>query len=230
LLRQLAAFARRLDHTVSDLADADKLARGTIELTIKRTNLEALVQRVVEESGIGTDHDVRVETEELVVGVDPLRTEQILNGLLRTAADRTPLGAAITVKLTHMPDGAMLAVEDKEPSSDASLSPVVRRLADVQGGWAKVESRQNGGSSFRVFLPDRSQGSRQPEGDLEAPVPSETGTPGINGAPANPDRLEIVVEGAGPQASDSTEIADDDPWAAGEILIEQLRGLSNKKR
>ena len=40
-----------------------------------------------------------------------------------------------------------------ETSSDASLSPVVSRFADVQGGWAKVESRPNGGSAFRVFLP-----------------------------------------------------------------------------
>jgi hypothetical protein len=30
----------------------------------------------------------------------------------------------------------------------------VKRFAEVQGGWAKVESRDGGGSAFRVFLPD----------------------------------------------------------------------------
>ena len=53
---------------------------------------------------------------------------------------------------------ALLSVEDKEASSDGSLSPVVSKLADVMGGWAKVESRPSGGSAFRVYLPDQSGG------------------------------------------------------------------------
>jgi hypothetical protein len=30
----------------------------------------------------------------------------------------------------------------------------VKRFAEAHGGWAKVESRPDGGSAFRVFLPD----------------------------------------------------------------------------
>ena len=153
LLRQLAAYARRLDHTVADLLDADKLARGEVELHMRRTDLEALVQRVVEESQVGNDHDVRLQTERIIASVDPVRTEQILMGLLRGSTDRTPLGSAITIRLTKGEGGALISVEDAEASSDASLSPVVARFADIQGGWAKVESRPNGGSAFRVFLP-----------------------------------------------------------------------------
>ncbi len=52
LIRQLTTYARRLDHVVSDMTDADELVRGTVKLNPKRTDLEALVQRVVEESGL----------------------------------------------------------------------------------------------------------------------------------------------------------------------------------
>jgi DNA repair exonuclease SbcCD ATPase subunit len=215
-LRQLSAMAKRLDRTVSDLAEADKLVHGEIEMNVRRTNLESLVERVVDESGVGGEHDVRVETEELVVGVDPLRTEQILNSLLRNSADRTSPGSEITVRLQHEDEGALLSVEDKEASSDGSLSPVVSKLADVMGGWAKVESRPNGGSAFRVYLPDQSGG-------------------GVTTPKAGEDTLQITVENpsAAPENPaepvDFSEAGDDDPWAAGQLLVQELQRLSHKQ-
>jgi hypothetical protein len=162
LIKQLTAYARRLDHTVRDLGDADRLARGTIELQVKRTDLEALVQRVVEESGIGSDRELRVVATPVGIGVDQLRTEQIVAGLLRNASDRTAAGKSITVRLEAADGGAMISVEDPEPSSDAAMSPVVTRFAEVQGGWARVEGREGGGSVFSVFLPDASPLEPQP--------------------------------------------------------------------
>jgi signal transduction histidine kinase len=154
LIKQLTAYARRLDHTVSDLGDADRLARGVVELQVKRTDLESLVHRVVDESGVAADHDVRIESETLVIGVDRQRTEQILSGLLRSSGDRTPSGKSMAVRLQPWEAGVLISVEDPEPSSDVSLSPVVKRFAEMQGGWAKVEGRDGGGSAFRVYLPD----------------------------------------------------------------------------
>jgi signal transduction histidine kinase len=215
-LRQLSAMAKRLDRTVSDLAEADKLVHGEIEMNIRRTNLESLVERVVDESGVGGEHDVRVETEELVVGVDPLRTEQILNSLLRNSADRTSPGSEITVRLKHEDEGALLSVEDKEASSDGSLSPVVSKLADVMGGWAKVESRPNGGSAFRVYLPDQSGG-------------------GVTTPKDGEDTLQITVENpsaaseAPAEPVDFSEAGDDDPWAAGQLLVQELQRLSHQE-
>jgi hypothetical protein len=175
LIRQLTTYARRLDHTVADLAEADVLAHGEIELQIKRTDLEALVHRVVEESGVDADHDVRVQAEALKVGVDPLRTEQIVAGMLRASGDRTPTGKEIVVRVFHREGGAVISVEDPEASSDASLSPVVKRFAEAHGGWAKVESREDGGSAFRVYLPD--------------------------GSPAS-DEVKVLVDGEQPQVWD----------------------------
>jgi K+-sensing histidine kinase KdpD len=207
LVKQLTAYARRLDLTVSDLADADKLARGSVELTVRRTDLEALVQRVISESDVSADHDLRVVTEPLVCGVDQLRTEQVLAGLLRSSADRTPQGKSILVTLQHVQGGALICVGDPEPSSEASLSPVVKRFAEIQGGWAKVGTREDGtGSLFRVFLPDGGINGEAAEG--------ATFQPGAD--------LHIVVDEAG--GADP----DEGPWddADQDMLVREIGRLA----
>jgi len=219
LVRQLTAYARRLDHVVADMTDADALARGAIDLNPRRTDLEPMVKRVIEESGVDADHEVVVNTERVVVSVDQVRTEQILAGLLRSSADRTPAKKTITVRLSPHEGGALISVEDPEPSSDASLSPVVQRLAEVQGGWAQVESRDAGGSAFRVFLPNGAKRPSEPAadtaqdeavgGDVELPVPD---------APA--DDLQIVVEEGREEPAES--------WGQSpeQLLVQELHRLS----
>ena len=219
LVRQLTTSARRLDHVVTDMTDAESLIRGTVELTVRRTDLEALVNRVVEESGVDSDHEVRVETERVVVALDQLRTEQILAGLLRASADRTPPKKAITVRLSDHAGGALISVEDPEPSSDASLSPVVQRFAEVQGGWAKVESREEGGSAFRVFLPD---GAKAPAGPAADAAPNADGTDdaGLRIADADAEELRIVVEDDEPDEPDWKQQSPE------QLLVQELHRLS----
>ena len=214
LIKQLTASVRRLEHTVSDLADIDSLVRGSVELSIRRADLEALVRRVAEESGVGQDHDLRVEADPVVVGIDPQRTEQIVSGLLRASGERTAIGKQITLRLTARDGGALIAVEDPETSSDASLSPVVKRFAEVQGGWAGVQSREEGGSRFQVFLPDGG-----PNG--EAARPRETGEEaGVELGVESPGDLQIMVNAPRPP---------DEPWTGNpneELLVQELHHLS----
>jgi hypothetical protein len=207
LVRQLTTYARRLDHVVADMADADSLVHGRIELTVRRTDLEALVQRVVEESGVEDDHEVRLDTERVSVAIDPLRTEQIVAGLLRASAARTAPKKGIVVRLRADDGGALLSVEDGEASTDASMSPVVARFAEVQGGWARVESREDGGSAFKVFLPDGAKTQERPEAPATEPA-------------AEADRdLHIVVDTPG---------EDPNPWGATpeQMLVQELHRLS----
>jgi signal transduction histidine kinase len=195
LIKQLTAYARKLDHTVADLADAERLVAGSIELNVRRTDLESLVTRVVEETAADSDHDVRVIAEPVKARVDALRVEQILNGMLRTSSERTQGGKTIVVRLQQVDGGAQLSVEDPEPSSDGSISPVVRRLTEVMGGTITAESREGGGSAFRLFLPDGEPGIR-----TNAPVP--------------PD-VQIVVDGTGQAGSPAAPAApQDEPWEA----------------
>jgi hypothetical protein len=105
---------------------------------------------------------VRVEIEPVSIAVDRTRTEQIVQALLRSAADRTPDGKTITVRLIRDKGGALIVVEDSESSVEISLSPMVRRLAEVQGGWAKVAPREGGGAAFQVFLPAGGPGGAPP--------------------------------------------------------------------
>jgi signal transduction histidine kinase len=166
LVQQLTANGRRLDNTIRDLSDLDSLVTGTISLELRNTDLESLIRRVLEESGIEEEQDVRVEIEPVSIAVDRTRTEQILQGLLRSAGDRTPAGKTITVRLIRDKGGALIVVEDAETSAEISLSPMVRRLAEVQGGWAKVAPREGGGAAFQVFLPAAGSGGEPaPESD-----------------------------------------------------------------
>ena len=213
LIKQLTTAARRLDHTVADLAEADALAHGIVELTIKRTDLDALVKRVVEESGVASDHDVRVDSQPLVVAVDALRVEQVLAGLLRFCGDRTATGKAITVRLANFDGGALISVEDPEPSSDSSLSPVVTRFVEMQGGWTKIESRDGGGSAFRVFLPDGG-----PSGSAQPATVDDASEAAADGA-TDPGTLQIVVAQPGEEG--------ETPWAGaeGQVFVQELHRL-----
>jgi hypothetical protein len=186
LIKQLTAYARKLDHTVADLADAERLVSGSIDLNVRRTDLESLVARVVEEAAVDSDHDLRVVSEPVKARVDPLRVEQILHGLLRTSSERTQGGKTIVVRLQQVDGGAQLSVEDPEPSSDASISPIVRRLTEVLGGSITTESRDGGGSAFRVLLPDGDPGGMSiavapPDVQTVVDTPAET-TPAVTPA------------------------------------------------
>ena len=178
LVQQLTANGRRLGNTIRDLSDIDSMVTGTITLDRRNTDLESLIRRVLEESGIEDEHDVRLEVEPVSIAVDRTRTEQIIQALLRSAGDRTPEGKTITVRLVRDRGGAVIVVEDAASSAEISLSPMVRRLAEVQGGWAKVAPRDGGGAAFQVFLPASGTGGAAAEpadGEAEpvAPVKDE---------------------------------------------------------
>ncbi len=173
LVQQLTANGRRLGNTIRDLSDIDSLVTGTVSLELRNTDLESLIRRVLEESGIESEQDVRVEIEPVSIAVDRTRTEQIIQALLRSAGDRTPEGKTITVRLIRDKGGALIVVEDAESSAEISLSPMVRRLAEVQGGWAKVAPRDGGGAAFQVFLPAGGPGGTPPEEPVEGEQPVE---------------------------------------------------------
>lgn len=209
LLKQLATYAKRLDGTVHDLSNAEKLVDGSIDLQVRKVDLEAIVTRVVEASELSEDHEVRLVTESASLRGDPVRIEQIVSTLLRNAAERAPNGQLVVIRLQSVDGGALISVEDPEPSSDASMSPVVKRLADIHGGWAKVEDSASGGSAFQVFLP-------------AAPAKKPPATGEGEGEPA--PELPIVVAEQEPTLAEPGDI-----WEASsaeQILSRELRRLA----
>jgi signal transduction histidine kinase len=187
MVKQLATNARKLDRLVGEMLELDKIASGSFEPNLRRTDLEALVHRVIEESPDLRGRDVRVETAHVATEVDPGLAEQMIETLLANADRRTTPGNPVWVKLAAHGDGAVISVDDTGPEVPPGLrgalfaaashaSPAERqktrgatglsllaRLAALHGGRAWVEGRPGGGASFRVAIP-------APCGDEEAAV------------------------------------------------------------
>ena len=179
MIRQLSSNARKLDRLVQELLELDHIADGSLVPNRRRTDMEALVQRVVEESPDLANRDINIETQHVVASVDPTWAEQMVETLLANAGRRTDPGNTvwISVGANGDGDGVVVAVEDQGPEVPAGLRQalfaalqerpeakkrasgatglsLLSRLADIHGGRAWVEERQGGGASFRVFLPD----------------------------------------------------------------------------
>jgi signal transduction histidine kinase len=186
MVRQLATNARRLDRYIGQLLDLDKIANGSYIPNRRRTDLEALARRVVEEASELASRDLRVEADHVAIEIDPGLTEQMLETLLTNAGRRTAAGSPVWIKISSDPEGAVIAVDDTGPEIPTGLrgpkfaamsdeGPAARRkkprgatglallarLAELHGGRAWVEERPGGGASFRVFLPHAPQEPNQ---------------------------------------------------------------------
>ena len=171
MVRQLSMNAHRLERLVDQMLELDRLVGGSLEPKRRRTDLGALVRRVVEETPDVANREVEIDAARVAVSVDPGLTEQIVEALLTNAGRRTVPGARIRVSVRSGHGGALVAVDDgsdepaiglptrgspdpasrsKQPTSLA----LVLRLAELHHGNAWIEGRAAGGASFRVFLPD----------------------------------------------------------------------------
>jgi two-component system, OmpR family, sensor histidine kinase KdpD len=200
LVRQLGTNARKLDRMVGVLLEIDRLADGTLRLNRRRTDLRALVRRVVEDSPDLANRNVHVEAEKVVVPVDPFMVEEMVDTLLSNANARTSSASHVWIKVTSDPEGAVIAVDDMgsdvpaerrnalASSSEEQMDgagrggmstglAVLQRLAEVHAGRAWVEEREGGGASFRVFLPDVTEAAA--EAAAEASRQSADGTEAV---------------------------------------------------
>ena len=183
MVRQLSTSARKLDRLVTQLVDLDKLVSGELRPNCRRTDMGAVVQRVIEETVDLANRDVRLETaDRAVVSVDPQLAEQLIDSLLTNAGRRTVPGSTVWVKVETHQGGIVIAVDDTGPEVPGGLRQalfaalqerpgaeqrprgatglsLLSKLAEIHGGRAWVEEHPGGGASFRVFLPDASEGS-----------------------------------------------------------------------
>jgi signal transduction histidine kinase len=109
--------------------------------------------------------------------VDPGLVRRIAANLLRNAVQHTPSGTTIFLRCRRVPEGVLIVIEDdgsgiaperrlrifdlferdrhdpQQPGLGVGLA-LVRRFAELHGGWSRVEPRQGGGTSFQVLLRD----------------------------------------------------------------------------
>jgi PAS domain S-box-containing protein len=182
LLARLAANARKLDRLLKDLLDIDRLSRGIVTPQYRLTDVGALVRRTVEALDAVRGRQIYVQTESVLIPVDPAKVERIIENLIANAARHTSSEARIWVRVGPKDGGALVVVEDDGPGipddiRSAIFEPfrqgpnvskanpgtgiglsLVARFAELHGGRAWAEDREGGGASFGVYLP----GSREP--------------------------------------------------------------------
>jgi two-component system sensor histidine kinase KdpD len=178
LARRIADNARKLDRLVTNLLDMDRLARGIVTPKLHRTDVGALVRRLLAESELIGGSRVHMDIQPVEIAVDGAKVERIVENLLANTVRHAPANAQIWVAVRPHDAGALLVVEDDGPGvapelRDAIFEPfqqgpdapqhspgvgvgltLVMRFAELHGGRAWVEERTGGGASFRVFLPD----------------------------------------------------------------------------
>jgi signal transduction histidine kinase len=191
ILRRLTASGEKLERLLSDLLDLDRLGRGIIEPRRVPTDVGDLVRRIVESSQMAGDRPVEFDGVSAMASIDAPKVERIIENLLVNAAKHTPPGSRVVVRVKAESGGIHIAVDDSGPGVPAHLredifqpfrqgpqqsphSPgvgiglsLVARFAELHGGRAWVEPRPGGGSSFRVFLADETNGSSSPPNPRE---------------------------------------------------------------
>jgi PAS domain S-box-containing protein len=189
LLVRLAANARKLDRLLKDLLDIDRLNRGIVEPQYRTTDVGALARRTIEHLDQLAGRDIVVETEPVVLAVDPPKVERIIENLVLNAARHTETDRRIWLSVRRHDGGVAIVVEDDgsgvppelrdaifepfrqgptasphSPGTGIGLS-LVARFTELHGGSVWIDDREGGGAAFHVFLP----GHPAPDGADAAP-------------------------------------------------------------
>ena len=135
LLYQLMTQAKRMEHAIRDIFDADRLTRGELVLERRSTEIDTLVRRVVREFPFAEDRDLDVSVETATVMVDRARVERLLDDLLTSAVARTETGDRIGLVLERAPDGVLISVEGGHPPERRRLRRGRRRVPGQAPRW-----------------------------------------------------------------------------------------------
>jgi PAS domain S-box-containing protein len=179
LLARLAANAKKLERLLKDLLDIDRLNRGIVAPQYRVTDVAALARRTVEHLDALAGREVIVETDPVVIPVDPPKIERIVENLLMNAVRHTEDDRRIWLIVAPYEGGVRVTVEDDgngvpaelrsaifepfrqgpsqsphSPGTGIGLSLVVR-FAELHGGRAWADEREGGGAAFHVVIPGR---------------------------------------------------------------------------
>ena len=194
LLSRLAANAKKLDRLLKDLLDIDRLNRGIVEPQYRVTDVSAIARRTVEHLDALAGREIIVQTDPVVIPVDPPKIERIVENLLMNAARHTDADKRIWLIVAPYEGGVRITVEDDGSGVPAELraaifepfrqgptrsphSPgtgiglsLVARFAELHGGRAWVDERDGGGAAFHVVIPGKVPDHAQVLRDVAPPA------------------------------------------------------------
>ena len=170
---------RHMSRLISDLLDISRITHGKFALDRERFDLAEAVTRLINVWrvwGRFERHNVALDTKPVWIDADRARIDQITANLLDNALKFTPPGKTVHVAVEPGSGVALLRVADEGvglapearqrifelfvqegPAGEGGLGiglALVKRLAEIHGGSAEVESGGPGrGAMFTVQLP-----------------------------------------------------------------------------
>lgn len=183
-LRRAVLALDRMTVLLRRLADASRLALGSLELRHAETGLGEVVRRVVQDLDPESAERIRIGHEGDDAGLwDSSALEQVVANLVTNAVKFSPAGSAIELEITAADDEVTLAVRDhgdglrsedfigifkrfgrSREAREAGVEGqglglyLSRGIVEAHGGRIWVESDGPGtGSVFRVALPRQPQ-------------------------------------------------------------------------
>jgi PAS domain S-box-containing protein len=186
-LEQIEAGTERMTGQIDELLDLAQLQAGRpLDLDRRPTDLVDLARQAIAEHQASTEqHRIQLQTAEPVVSGawDDRRLRRVLDNLLTNAIKYSPSGGVILLKVDVAAERAVLQVRDHGvgiPSRElprvferfyrasnavgqATGSGIglagVRQIVEQHGGTISVESEEEHGTTFIVYLPLTGQGS-----------------------------------------------------------------------
>src|SRR6266566_1791699 len=181
ILDSIIHQVKRLTGIINEMLDITRIHSEQFELKSRRNvNIVELVQQVVEQHNVTTDHPITLETqqEEVQVNCDEARIEQVLSNLISNAIKYSPAEKPVAIGIERTGDEVIVAVRDEgHGMSEEQQAHVFERfyrahteendtveglglglyiaheIITQHGGRICVESKPGKGSTFYFTLP-----------------------------------------------------------------------------
>ncbi len=164
-LKHLTELADRFSHLA-------KLPEPKLEL-VSLNDLLASIGELYKEQLSTYDFHVELPHHQVNASVDPVYFREALHNLLQNAADASPAGAAIILRLVQTNSGCMIQVQDfgqgmsrtvvasaaipyfttKAKGSGLGLA-IVERTVNELGGELRIDSTEGAGTTITILLPE----------------------------------------------------------------------------
>jgi PAS domain S-box-containing protein len=177
--KEIKHQAQRLNGLIDSLLDITRVRSGTLSIQLRRVDVRALVERLVEETHdlLAANYDFQFDgpPDPVMIMGDEERLEQVFNNLIGNAVKYSPSGGTINVRVECVDKWVHIAVADqgigipeaaqaflfqqfyRAPNASASGMGiglfVAKEILVQHGGDITVVSKENDGSTFIMRLP-----------------------------------------------------------------------------